>query len=213
MDTLSTIGNFSFSAAVRPEISADAASDHTLIAAVGIGDDDAFAELVERYRDAIVSYIYRMTNDYGTAVDLAQETFVRVYWSASRYENTHAFSTYLYRIASNLAISELRIRKRKNLISLTGYFDTDEGASSHEFAPLDPRPQQDMAMIDEERRKTVQDAISKLPDKYRAPLILRDIEGRSYEDICVILDSGLGTVKSRICRGRGLLRKKLRQCL
>src|ERR1700682_3775174 len=108
MDTLSTIENLTFSATLRPEVAADPTSDHALLEATRIGDEDAFAELVSRYRNQITSYIYRMTNDYDGAVDLAQETFLRVYRAAARYENTYAFSTYIYRIATNLAISELR---------------------------------------------------------------------------------------------------------
>ena len=123
MDTLTTIENLSFSAALRHEVVVDSTSDHALLEATRIGDEDAFAELVSRYRNQITSYIYRMTNDYDGAVDLAQETFVRVYRAAERYQTTYAFSTYIYRIATNLAISELRKRKRRKLVSLTGFFN------------------------------------------------------------------------------------------
>src|ERR1044072_1538635 len=121
MDTLTTIDS-SFSAALRPEVVADPTWDHALLEATRIGDEDAFAELVSRYRNPITSYIYRMTNDYDGAVDLAQETFVRVYRAADSYQRSYAFSTYIYRIATNLAISELRKRKRRKLVSLTGFF-------------------------------------------------------------------------------------------
>jgi RNA polymerase sigma-70 factor, ECF subfamily len=208
MDTLSTI-DMNFSAALRREVVSDPTSDHALLEATRIGDHDAFAELVGRYRNPITNYIYRMTNDYDGAVDLAQETFVRVYRAAERYQTTYAFSTYIYRIATNLAISELRKRKRRKLVSLTGFFQTTDGAEPQEFNPPDKKPLADIELVDAERRNAVQRAIATLPEKYRAPLILRDVEGKSYEDISRILETSEGTVKSRISRARGFLREKM----
>lgn len=212
MDTLTTI-DVSFSAALRPDIVADPTSDHALLEATRIGDEDAFAELVGRYRNPITSYIYRMTNDYDGAVDLAQETFVRVYRAAERYQTTYAFSTYIYRIATNLAISELRKRKRRKLVSLTGFFQSKDGSEPQEFNPADSRPLADTELVDAERRNAVQRAIGTLPEKYRAPLILRDVDGKSYEEISRILETSEGTVKSRISRARGFLREKMRAYL
>ena len=208
MDTLTTI-DINFSAALRHEVVADPNSDHALLEATRIGDEDAFAELVGRYRNPITNYIYRMTNDYDGAVDLAQETFVRVYRAAERYQTTYAFSTYIYRIATNLAISELRKRKRRKLVSLTGFFQSRDGGEPVEFNPPDLKPLPDTELVDAERRSAVQRAISTLPEKYRAPLILRDVEGKSYEDISRILETSEGTIKSRISRARGFLREKM----
>lgn len=213
MDTLSSIDELGFSTALRPELVADPTSDHALLEATRTGNEDAFAELVNRYRNQITSYIYRMTNDYDGAVDLAQETFVRVYRAADRYQQSHAFSTYIYRIATNLAISELRKRKRRRLVSLTGFFQATDGSEPREFNPPDERPLQDTEMVDAERRNAVQRAISTLPEKYRAPLILRDVDGRSYEEISRILETSEGTVKSRISRARGFLREKMKAYL
>ena len=111
MNTLTTIDELGFAPALQQDVLEDTTSDHALLEATRSGDQDAFAELVSRYRNQITSYIYRMTNDYDGAVDLAQETFVRVYRAADRYQRSYAFSTYIYRIATNLAISELRKRK------------------------------------------------------------------------------------------------------
>jgi len=208
MDTLTTI-DMNFSAALRHEVVADPTSDHALLEATRIGDEDAFAELVGRYRNPITNYIYRMTNDYDGAVDLAQETFLRVYRAAERYQTTYAFSTYIYRIATNLAISELRKRKRRKLVSLTGFFQSRDGGEPQEFNPPDLKPLADTVLVDAERRLAVQRAISTLPEKYRAPLILRDVEGKSYEDISRILETSEGTIKSRISRARGFLREKM----
>ncbi len=212
MDTVTSIG-MNFAAALQHEVVTDRTSDHALLEATRIGDEDAFAELVGRYRNPITSYIYRMTNDYDGAVDLAQETFVRVYRAADRYQTTYAFSTYIYRIATNLAISELRKRKRRKLVSLTGFFQSKDGGEPQEFNPPDCKPLPDTELVDSERRNAVQRAISTLPDKYRAPLILRDVEGKSYEEISRILETSEGTVKSRISRARGFLREKMRAYL
>ena len=183
-------------------------SDHALIEATKTGDEAAFAEIVQRYRNPLTNYLYRMLNDYEEAVDLAQETFVRVYFAINRYHTDYAFSTYIYRIASNLAISEIRKRKRRKLMSLTGFFQYEsEEADLH---PPDEKPLPDADLISGEEKAVIAKAIAALPDKYRAPIILRDIEGRTYEEIAEILELGLGTTKSRISRARGLLREKLK---
>lgn len=209
MDTVSSIDELSFPTTLR-EVAVDRTSDHALLEATKTGDEDAFAELVARYRNQITGYIYRMTNDYDGAVDLAQETFVRVYRAADRYQTSYAFSTYIYRIATNLAISELRKRKRRRLVSLTGFFQSNDGVEPREFNPPDERPLPDSELVAAERRFAVQRAISTLPEKYRAPLILRDVDGRSYDEIARILQTSEGTVKSRISRARGFLREKMK---
>ena len=184
-------------------------SDHALIEAAKNGDETAFAVIVSRYRNPITNYLYRFLNDYEEAVDLAQETFVRVYFAIDRYHTDYAFSTYIYRIATNLAISELRKRKRRTILSLTGLFQTDSDDTT-EFQPTDPKALPDKDLIDDEQGRVIARAIATLPPKYRIPVILRDIEGRTYEEIASILDLGLGTTKSRISRARGLLKEKLK---
>src|SRR5215207_9228113 len=101
-------------------------SDHALIEATKNGDEAAFAIIVGRYRSPITNYLYRFLNDYEEAVDLTQETFVRVYFAIDRYHTEYAFSTYIYRIATNLAISEIRKKKRRKLLSLTSFFQNDD---------------------------------------------------------------------------------------
>ena len=187
-------------------------SDHALIEAAKGGDEAAFGEIMSRYRNPITNYLYRFLNDYEEAVDLAQETFVRVYFAIDRYHTQFAFSTYIYRIASNLAISEIRKRKRRRLLSLTGLFQAEDD-SQIEFQPPDTRVLQDVELVDEERSKMIAKAIAALPEKYRVPVILRDVEGKTYDEIAEIMELGLGTTKSRISRGRGLLREKLQHYL
>jgi RNA polymerase sigma-70 factor (ECF subfamily) len=189
------------------------ASDHELLAAIGQGDEDAFQEIVNRYRNQIINFIYRMVNDYDRAVDLSQETFLRIYTSAHKYQASYSFSTYIYRIASNLAISELRQRKRRQWISIFSPFGNRDDDNEREMEFPDAQPLQDETMIDGERRKAVAQAIQSLPEKYKLTLVLRDVEGLSYERITEITGLSEGTVKSRINRARNLLRDKLQKYL
>ncbi len=183
-------------------------TDHELIAATKNGDESAFAEIIRRYSNPITNYLYRFLNDYEEAVDLAQETFVRVYYAIERYSTDYAFSTYIYRIATNLAITETRKRKRRTLLSLTGLFQSDADDMT-EYELTDERQLPDEDLEEDERSKVIATAISSLPEKYRLPIILRDIQEHSYEEVAQILGLGLGTTKSRISRARGLLKTKL----
>ena len=193
-----------------PNVADEKLSDHALIELTKSGDEEAFAQIVGRYRNPLTNYLYRFLNDYEEAVDLAQETFVRVYYAIDRYHTGYAFSTYIYRIATNLAISEIRRRKRRSILSLTGLFQA-EGEETVDYQPPDLRPLADAAMVDDERSAVIAKAIATLPPKYRVPVLLRDIEGRSYDEIAEILGLGLGTTKSRISRARALLKEKLKQ--
>jgi len=186
----------------------ETASDHELLAAIKDGDEAAFQEIVRRYRNPITNFVYRMLDDYERSVELAQETFIRVYTSASRYQANYSFSTYIYRIATNLAISELRRRKRRKFVSLFSPF-TDDNGDAVELDPPDLNPLQDESLINDERRKAVARAITSLPEKYRAAIVLRDVEGLSYDRIAEVLKLSEGTVKSRINRARNLLKEKL----
>jgi len=187
-------------------------SDHALIEATKNGDEAAFASIVGRYKSPITNYLYRFLNDYEEAVDLTQETFVRVYFAIDRYHTEYAFSTYIYRIATNLAISELRKRKRRTILSLTGLFQSEDDEQT-EFQPPDNRRRPDEDLVDDERSRVIAKAIATLPAKYRVPIILRDVEGKSYDEVAEILELGLGTTKSRISRARGLLKEKLKHYL
>ncbi|MEJ7846888.1 MAG: sigma-70 family RNA polymerase sigma factor [Pyrinomonadaceae bacterium] len=194
---------------LRTSVSEKKLSDHALIEATKNGDEAAFAEIVGRYRSPITNYLYRFLNDYEEAVDLSQETFVRVYFAIERYHTEYAFSTYIYRIATNLAISEIRKRKRRTILSLTGLFQTD-AEDVTEFQPPDTRSLPDEDLLEGEQAGVIAKAIGTLPPKYRVPIILRDIEGKTYEEIAEIMELGLGTTKSRISRARGLLKEKLK---
>lgn len=187
-------------------------SDHELIEATKSGDESAFGEIVSRYKSPITNYLYRFLNDYEEAVDIAQETFVRVYFAIDRYHTQFAFSTYIYRIATNLAISEIRRRKRRRLFSISGILTGDKEEPT-EFEIPDERRLPDDELLENERDTQIAKAIAALPEKYRIPIILRDVEGRTYEEVSAVMDLGLGTTKSRISRGRALLKEKLQEYL
>src|SRR3989440_11581238 len=148
MSALSSIDELLLPAVAQSPVVPEVSTDHGLLEAARTGDEAAFAELVRRYRNQITNYVYRMTNDYELAVDLAQETFMRVYAAADRYQTAYAFSTYIYRIATNLAISELRRRKRRRLVSLTSFFRERESPSeSYELEMPDAGPLQDATYV------------------------------------------------------------------
>lgn len=201
----------SYSAELDLTHTVSSATDHELVLAIGQGDEAAFQEIVQRYRSQIINFIYRMINDYDRAIDLSQETFLRIYTSANRYQATYSFSTYIYRIAANLAISELRQRKRRRWISFFSPFRGKDDEQEQEMDFPAQAPLQDEVMIDTERRKAVTTAIQSLPEKYRLTLVMRDVEGLSYEQIVDITGLSEGTVKSRINRARNLLKDKLQK--
>ena len=185
-------------------------SDHELIEATKNGEELAFDEIMMRYRKPLTNYIHRMLNDYEEAVDLAQESFVRVYFAIERYHSNYAFSTYIYRIATNLAISEIRKRKRRKLFSLNGLFQFGDVDEEREYQPPDSKPLPDQVTVSGETIDVVEKAIAGLPEKYRTPIVLREVQELSYEEVANVMELGLGTTKSRISRGRALLREKLR---
>ena len=159
----------SVSASVSGSVSGSVSEmdDHSLLAATREGDEAAFQEIVRRYRNQITNYVYRMIDDYDRAVDIAQETFVRVYMNMERYQATYSFSTYIYRIAHNLAITELRQRKRRRLIPLPTFFSDKDSEEVEVDLPDQGQVLADEAIIADERRQAVTTAIASLPEKYR----------------------------------------------
>lgn len=174
--------------------------DEELMFRLARGNSYALEVLVKRYKLKIINFVYRMVGDLDQAEDIAQEVFIRVYQHRERYQPIAKFSTWLYTIASNLAKSELRRRSIFNPISLTRL--KGERLSSIKRSP-------DKALLEKELGQKIQEGIEKLKPNYRAPLILRDVEGLSYEEISEIVGCPLGTVKSRINRARLKLREIL----
>ena len=145
--------------------------------------------------------------------DGTQVAFVRVWVNAGRYQATYNFSTYIYKIAHNLAISELRQRKRRRTIQLPTFFSDKDNEEVEIEIEDRKQPLAEDVMIGDERRRAVSRAIASLPEKYRAALVLCDIEEKSYDEISEVLGLPVGTVKSRINRARNLLKEKLRDYL
>lgn len=166
-------------------------------------DAQAFAELIDRYKDRMVNYLTRLTGCRDRAEDIAQETFVRFYKQLHHYRDEGTLSAYLFRIATNLVRSEERRKRRWQLLQpllATSHF----GRNGHHSAPS---PQAD-ALASEEQIQVTR-ALASLDLLYRAPLVLREIEGLTYQQISEALRCSEGTVKSRLHRGRLLLKQSL----
>ena len=168
-----------------------------LVGRIQAGDEWAFAEIVHIYKDRIVNYLYQVTGDYQKAVDLSQETFLRVFFKANKYRPIAPFSSWIYAIASNLAKTELKKNRRANLISFDDIQPGLEASTPSEEST-------DSGLI-----KNLRQALEALNPRYRIPVVLKDIEGYSQEEIAEIIQRPVGTVKARISRGRNLLKKQL----
>lgn len=196
------------------ELKAVEGIDNEPINSFVLRDEEAFMELVSKYKDPITNYINTMIGDYERAVDLSQETFLRIYKNAEKYKNTYQFSTWIYSIATNLAIDEIRWRQRYRKL----FFVPNKNSGSNENANWelsvpDGRLSPDEALIRKEKSKIISDAIHSLPKKYRSVFVLKEIEYLPYEKIAEVLDCSCGTVKSRLHRARELLKKKLKKYL
>lgn len=173
-------------------------TDDALMQRVREGDDDAFAEIVDRYKDSLVNYLTHLVRSRDRAEEVAQDAFVRLYRNAAQYEQQERLGPYLFRIATNLVVTEARREKRWSLLlpRLNASTRTSE-------------PAPDTNLLTTEIQKQVSAAIDRLPLNYRAPLVLFEIEEWSYDEIAKALDIRCGTVKSRISRARDLLRRQL----
>jgi len=179
--------------------------DEELIERFQNGELYAFELIVQRYKEPLTNFIYYYLGNRLDAEDVVQETFIRLYKKKEMYRKVAKFSTWIYTIASNLAKTELRKRKRKRVLSLSkiGYEDKD-------FEIPDSLSQPDKIVENNMEMKFIKGEIDKLPARFKEVVILRDIEQLSYEEISDILKIPIGTVKSRVNRGRSRLQNKLR---
>ena len=183
----------------------ESVTDAELMAEVRRGDREAFAELINRHKNTLVNYLNRLTGCRDRAEDCAQEAFLRLFQSASRYHEQGRLVPYLYRIATNLVRSEDRkVRRWRFLSSAFSY-------NGHQPERAERGPQSQL--LEKEAKEKVNEALAALPAHYRAPLVLREIEGWSYQDIAKAVGCREGTVKSRINRGRSQLREILQPYL
>lgn len=182
-------------------------SDEDLMDRVARDDEKAFTELVRRFQGRVINLVSRVLNDRECADDLAQEVFVRVYVHRRNYRHGSRFSTWLFTIAANLAKNEIRRRVRKrNWYSLDALQEMLKD-SAPQLA--DPSEGRESSLEREQLQAAVGRAIATVPEKYRLALVLRDIEGLPYEEIAQVLGIPGGTVRSRINRARGMLKRKL----
>jgi len=165
------------------------------------GRDRAFDELVSRYQVRLLNFIYRTVGDRERAEDLVQEVFIRIYRHLHRFDQTKKFSTWAYTIASNLAKNELRNRSRNPLV----LFQTIKRHWEADHRPLqfeDSRSRPDDLFRKRHLRELVEQSVSQLPEHHRVVFVLRELEGKTYEEIAEITGCNLGTVKSRLNRAR-----------
>jgi RNA polymerase sigma-70 factor (ECF subfamily) len=175
--------------------------DSGVVAAHLAGDRLAFGELVERYQNRLLNFIYRTTGDRERAEDLVQETFIRVYRHLHRFDQTKKFSTWIYTISSNLAKNELRNRSRNPLVLFqTLMKNRDADTRPLEWEDNTYRP--DDLFRKRHLKSQVDAAVDQLPEHHRTVFILREMEGKTYEEIAEITATNLGTVKSRLNRAR-----------
>jgi RNA polymerase sigma-70 factor (ECF subfamily) len=175
--------------------------DSGVVAAFLDGNKRAFGELVERYQNRLLNFIYRTTGDRERAEDLVQETFIRVYRHLHRFDQSKKFSTWIYTISSNLAKNELRNRSRNPLVlfqTLMKNRQADERPLEWEDNTYRP----DDLFRKRHLKSQVDAAVDQLPEHHRTVFILREMEGKTYEEIAEITSTNLGTVKSRLNRAR-----------
>jgi RNA polymerase sigma-70 factor (ECF subfamily) len=183
-------------------------SDEELIARFQNGDVYAFEQIVHRYKDPLVNFVYHFLGDRIDAEDVVQETFLRVFKNKHLYRSIAKFSTWIYTIAGNLAKTELRRRRRRRLLSLS-----QMGYEDKEYELPDPFASTERTVNGRMGEKIIKEEINALPVKFREVVILRDVQEFSYEEISQMLKIPIGTVKSRVNRGRLRLQKKLKHLL
>lgn len=178
-------------------------NEEKLISRAAKGDASAFNELLGQHERKMYAVCLRMCGNHEDAQDCLQEAMLRVFRAISGFKGQATFSTWLYRVTMNTCLDELRRRKNKQTTSLDGLLDTG-------WSPSDELDTPEHHAVSGERRKAVRNLISELPEDMRSAVVLRDVEGFSYDEISAILNINVGTIKSRISRGREKLREKIR---
>ena len=180
-------------------------SDTDLVARAAAGEGDCFDVLVGRYHRPIANFIFRMVSNYETSLDLTQEVFIKVYGSLGRYNPEFKFSTWIYKIASNTAIDYLR----KQSVTTSPLYLVSGNDEEFELPIPAKGPSPERALERTERSAQIEEAISKLPHRYRELIVLRHVSELSYDEIAEVTGLPLGTVKNRIFRAREAMRKHL----
>lgn len=184
--------------------------DSILISQALKGEQTAYGQLLKKYQGAIFSFIYKIIQEKNDAEDLAQETFIKAFSSLPLFNNEFAFSTWLFKIASNNCIDYLR-KKRLKTYSIDKPIESKDGTVPHDLP--DPFINPETEYIESERRSQIDRAIARLPKKYQVIIVMRHKEEKSYEEISEALHIPIGTVKARIFRAREKLKKLLKEHL
>ena len=177
-----------------------------LIERAARGDGAAFSELMQAHEKRMYAVAFRLCGNHEDAQDCLQDAMIRVYKAISSFKGQSSFATWLYRITTNACLDELRRRKTRQSTSLDGLLDTG-------WSPTDDLDTPERHALMSEKRREIEWAIAQLPEDMRAAVVLRDIQGFSYDEIAHMLGANVGTVKSRISRGRERLREKLSETL
>lgn len=189
----------------------DAAEDDlNLIEAFKAGDEAAFTQLVKKYQQQVFNLLFHYAGRKEDIEDLAQEVFIKVYTHLATFETRAAFRTWLYRIAINVSIDHARKRKLRRMLSLDGLTEWARERVAFKSAQM-PSPQ--IAAEQSDLDQHLQRGLERLPEDFRKALVLRDMEGLEYDEIATITGWSLGTVKSRLFRGRQRLREFLKPYL
>ncbi len=194
--------------AVKSDI--ETRTDEEIIAVASSGDANAFAILVERYEKLVYNLAYQAVQNPDDAFDISQDVFIKAYRSLNTFRGDCKFSTWVYRITQNTAKDYIRMRSRRRVVSLTDYGNDEDGEAKNTDIPdesISSKPE-DLAEQNE-RRDIVREAIASLSDAHRDIIVLRDIEGYSYENIAEMLGLEIGTVKSRLNRARNAVKEFL----
>jgi len=191
----------------RQNASASSLEDDKLVKQAKKGNNDAFNKLVSKYREQLHFHIGKMIRDREQVEDLVQEVFMKAFDNLESYNTQYAFSTWIYRIATNHTIDYLRKKKLKTL-SINDPVTTKDGEMNVQLP--DENFETDRAIIRKQRKKMIESAISNLPEKYRDVIRMRHMEEMSYQEISDELDLPLGTVKAHIFRAREMLYKTLK---
>jgi RNA polymerase sigma-70 factor (ECF subfamily) len=171
------------------------------------GDIESFEKLIEKYQVIAFNIAYRMVGNKEDASDMAQEALIKVYKSIKNFRGDSNFSTWFYRIVTNTCIDAIRKLKKIKTYSLDKEYETENG--NYKFEVADNKYSPEKLYEVKEKKELVQVALNKMPEKYKAVLVLRDIQGFTYEEISEMTQNPVGTVKSRISRGRLLLKEIL----
>lgn len=171
------------------------------------GDMHAFEELILKHEKIVYNLALRMMNHSEDAKDISQEVFLKAYRSLCNFDERSAFSTWLYRITHNTCIDEMRKRKGKQNYSLEEELENEAGSMQRQIADEGDTPEE--SLLREEQKSEILQALDNLSAEHKAAIVLRDVKGLSYEEIAEILEVSLGTVKSRISRGRNQLKNEI----